>query len=134
MIQARGVPTILVLDDTDSRREAVSRMLRTEGYRVVPARSGIEAQWLFEREHWSADLLLTGFAPREEDGYHPGFAVGALLARLPILFMAELDRGESIRRGLLHPNAPYLRHPFPPSVLRRTIREALALAAGRPIN
>ena len=39
MIQARGGPTILVLDDTDSRREAVSRMLRTEGYRVVPARS-----------------------------------------------------------------------------------------------
>jgi CheY-like chemotaxis protein len=129
-----GARTILVLDDLQSRRESVSRMLRLEGYRVVPARSGIEAQWLFERQAWSADLLLTGFAPREEDGYHPGIAVGALLARVPILFMAELDRFESIRRGLIHPTAPYLRHPFPPSVLRRTIREALALAAARPIN
>jgi len=55
-------------------------------------------------------------------------------ARVPVLFMAELDRSESIRRGLIHPTAPYLRHPFPPSVLRRTIREALALAAARPIN
>jgi DNA-binding NtrC family response regulator len=129
-----GARTILVLDDLQSRRESVSRMLRLEGYRVVPARSGIEAQWLFERQAWSADLLLTGFAPREEDGYHPGIAVGALLARVPILFMAELDRFESIRRGLIHPTAPSLRHPFPPSVLRRTIREALALAAARPIN
>jgi CheY-like chemotaxis protein len=128
------VPTILVLDDLESRREAVSRMLRNEGYRAVPARSGIEAQWFFEREHWPVDLLLTSFAPREEDRYHPGIAVGALLARIPILFMAELDRGESVRRGLIHPAAPYLRHPFPPSVLRRTIREALALAASRPVN
>jgi CheY-like chemotaxis protein len=128
------VPTILVLDDLEPRREAVSRMLRNEGYGVVPARSGIEAQWFFEREHWPVDLLLTGFAPREEDRYHPGIAVGALVARMPILFMAELDRGESIRRGLIHPSAPYLRHPFPPSVLRRTIREALALAAARPVN
>ena len=134
MIQGRGVPTILVLDDIQPRREAVSRMLRTEGYRVVPVRSGIEAQWLFEREHWSADLLLTGFSPPEGDGYHPGIAVGSLLSRLPVLFMAELDRDESIRRGLIHPAAPYLRHPFPPSVLRRTIRQALALAAARPVN
>jgi CheY-like chemotaxis protein len=134
MTLERGGQTILVLDDLEPRREAVSRMLRLEGYRVVPARSGIEAQWLFEREHWAADLLLTGFSPREEDGYHPGIAVGALLDRVPVLFMAELDRVESIRRGLIHPGAPYLRHPFPPSVLRRTIREALALAAARPIN
>jgi CheY-like chemotaxis protein len=130
----RATETILVLDDVQLRREAVSRMLKLEGYRVVPARSGVEAQWLSERRDWTADLLLTGFAPREEDGYHPGFAVGSLLARVPILFMAELDRGESIRRGLIHPMAPYLRHPFPPSVLRRTVREALALAAARPIN
>ena len=134
MTLQRGAQTILVLDDVEARREAVSRMLRVEGYRAVPARSGIEAQWLFEREHWSADLLLTGFSPREEDGYHPGIAVGGLLARVPVLFMAELDRVESIRRGLLHPSALYLRHPFPPSVLRRTVREALALAAARPIN
>jgi CheY-like chemotaxis protein len=130
----RGAQTILVLDDLEPRREAVSRMLRAEGYRVVPARSGIEAQWLCEREHWVADLLLPGFAPREQDGYHPGIAVGALLARVPVLFMAELDRYESIRRGLIHPADPYLRHPFPPSVLRRTVQEALALAAARPIN
>lgn len=134
MTLERRAPTILVLDDLEPRRDAVSRMLRTDGYRVVPARSGIEAQWLFERQSWTADLLLTGFAPQEEDGYHPGIAVGALLARVPILFMAELDRYESIRRGLIHPTAPYLRHPFPPSVLRRTVREALALAAARPIN
>jgi CheY-like chemotaxis protein len=130
----RGAQTILVLDDLEPRREAVSRMLRVEGYQVVPARSGIEAQWLLEREHWAADLLLTGFSPREEDGYHPGPAMSVLLARVPILFMADLERGESIRRGLIHPSAPYLRHPFPPWVLRRTVREALALAAARPIN
>ncbi|CAN5879192.1 hypothetical protein BH24GEM1_BH24GEM1_08970 [soil metagenome] len=123
--------TILVLDDAESRRELLCRTLREAGYRVVPARSGIEAQWLHDHRAWSADLLLTGFAPAELDGYHPGLAVGALLKRMPILFMSALDRLESVRRGLIHPRAPYLRYPAPPGVLRRTVRQALA-GSGRP--
>ena len=119
-------PTIVVLDDAESRRELLCRVLRAEGYRAVPARSGIEAQWLHEHDLWKADLLLTSFAPAELDGYHPGFAVGALLDRIPILFMSELDRSESVRRGLIFPSAPYLRYPSPPGVLRRTVRLALS--------
>ena len=120
-----SAPTILVLDDTECRRELLCRTLRQGGYCVVPARSGIEAQWLHDHELWKADLLLTSFAPAELDGYHPGFAVGAVLDRMPILFMSELDRTESIRRGLISPSAPYLRYPAPPGVLRRTVRLAL---------
>lgn len=118
-------PTILVLDDAESRRELLCRTLRAEGYRVVPARSGIEAQWLHEQPSWSADLLLTGFAPAELDGYHPGIAVGAMLERVPVLFVSELDRRESVRRGLILPGAPYLRYPASPAVLRRMVHLAL---------
>jgi DNA-binding response OmpR family regulator len=127
-------PTILVLDDAESRRELLCRTLRLEGYRVVPARSGIEAQWLHDHQAWRADLLVTGFAPAELDGYHPGFAVGALLDRMPILFMSGLDRRESVRRGLIHPRAPYLRYPAPPGVLCRTVRLALSGRGGRPLH
>jgi len=122
-----SAPTILVLDDAELRRELLCRTLREEGYRVVPARSGIEAQWLHDYERWRADLLLTSFAPAELDGYHPGIAVGALLDRMPILFVSELDRSESIRRGLIFARAPYLRFPASPGVLRRTIRQALSV-------
>jgi DNA-binding response OmpR family regulator len=121
-----SVPTILVLDDTELRRELLCRTLREQGYRAVAARSGIEAQWLHDYDLWRADLLLTCFAPVELDGYHPGFAVGALLDRMPILFVSELDRTESVRRGLIFASAPYLRYPAAPGVLRRTVRQALA--------
>jgi len=127
-------PTIVVLDDGEARRELLCRVLRAEGYRAVPARSGIEAQWLHEHDLWRADLLLTSFAPAELDGYHPGFAVGALLDRMPILFMSELDRSESVRRGLIFPSAPYLRYPAPPGVLRRTVRRALSGQRGRLLH
>ena len=53
-------------------------------------------------------------------------AVGALLDRIPILFMSELDRSESTRHALIFPSAPYLRYPSPPSVLRGTVRQALS--------
>ena len=122
--------TIVVLDDAESRRDLLCRLLRADGYRAVPARSGIEAQWLHEHGLWKADLLVTSFAPAELDGYHPGLAVGALLDWMPILFMSELDRAESVRRGLIVPTAPYLRYPAPPGVLRRTVRQALS--AWRP--
>ena len=129
-----SAPTILLLDDAEVRRELLCRSLRYEGYRAIPARSGIEGQWLHENEVWTADLLLTAFAPAELDGYHPGFAVGALLDRIPILFMSELDRHESVRRGLILPSAPYLRYPAPPGVLRRTVRQALSKQSRRPLH
>jgi adenylate cyclase len=129
-----GAPTIVVLDDAESRRELLSRTLRDVGYRAVPARSGIEGQWLHEHGLWKADLLLTSFAPVELDSYHPGFAVGALIDRIPILFMSELDRSESVRRGLIFPSAPYLRYPSPPGVLRRTVRQALSANRPRPLH
>jgi CheY-like chemotaxis protein len=125
-----GAPTIVVLDDAESRRDLLCRTLRDGGYRAVPARSGIEAQWLHDHGLWKADLLLTSFAPAELDGYHPGVAVSALLDRIPILFMSELDRAESVRRGLIFPSAPYLRYPSPPGVLRRTVRQALSAKRG----
>lgn len=128
------VPTILVLDDAEPRRDLLCRMLRQDGYRAVPARSGVEAQWLHDHGLWKADLLLTGFAPAELDGYHPGFAVGALLERIPILFMSELDRTESVRRGLIFPWAPYLRYPAPPGVVRRTVRQALTGQRRKPVH
>jgi DNA-binding response OmpR family regulator len=118
--------TILVLDDAELRRELLCRTLRKGGYRAVPARSGIEAQWLHDHRAWSADLLVTGFAPTELDGYHSGIAVGALLGRIPVLFVSELDRGESVRRGLVFPEAPYLRLPAAPGLLCRTVRHALS--------
>jgi DNA-binding response OmpR family regulator len=129
-----GAATIVVLDDAESRRELLCRALRDVGYRAVPARSGIEAQWLHDHGLWKADLLLTCFAPAELDGYHPGFAVAALLDRIPILFMSELDRTESVRRGLIFPSAPYLRYPSPPGVLRRTVRQALSGQRPRPLH
>jgi DNA-binding NtrC family response regulator len=129
-----SAPTIVVLDDAESRRELLCRTLRKVGYRAVPARSGIEAQWLHDHGLWRADLLLTSFAPAELDGYHPGIAVGALLDWLPILFMSELDRFESVRRGLILPTAPYLRYPAPPGVLRRTVRQALVGQKRRPLH
>jgi response regulator RpfG family c-di-GMP phosphodiesterase len=126
--------TILVLDDAESRRQQLCHTLREAGYRVVPARSGIEAQWLHDHRAWNADLLLTGFAPAELDGYHPGFAVGALLERIPILFISEMDRLESVRRGLILPGAPYLKYPAPPGLLRRTVRQALSGPRRQPLH
>ena len=52
---------ILLIDDDDTGRRALERMLKSVGYAVVPASTGEEAFSLMEREHFHlivSDLLL----------------------------------------------------------------------------
>jgi hypothetical protein len=53
---------------------------------------------------------------------------------MPILFVSELNRTESVRRGLIFASAPYLHYPAPPGVLRRTVRQALAGQKRKPLH
>jgi CheY-like chemotaxis protein len=55
---AVGSETLLVVDDEDLVRKAVSAMLETAGYRVLKASSGAEALALFEGDDPLRDLSL----------------------------------------------------------------------------
>jgi two-component system cell cycle sensor histidine kinase/response regulator CckA len=118
--------TILVIDDEEPTRTEVCRILRREGYTAIPARRGLEAQWCVERHGMELDLLLADLAHPEADAYHVGIPLDLLRPHTPIVFMSTAAREENIRRGLLHPRAPFLRKPFPPYVLTRAIRNVLA--------
>jgi CheY-like chemotaxis protein len=60
------MPTILVVDDTTLAREAVSKLLEYEGFRVLRAEHGRDA-WAMMYEH-SPDLVLLDLMMPEMDG------------------------------------------------------------------
>lgn len=117
--------TILVVADQEAVRTLVCGILRRQGYTAIPARSGVEAQWYAEQHGNTVDLLVTDLMLPETDGYHLGIPFGQLHPHTPVLFMSSWPHEETIRRGLLHPRAPYLQKPFPPRVLRRKVRQVL---------
>jgi DNA-binding NtrC family response regulator len=122
---ARSLETILVVHEDEALRAHVSRVLRAEGYRAIPAGHSVEAQWCLERHGSEVDLLLIDLTPPVARDYHLGIPLEALWPHTPVIFTALEGRAESIRRGLLHPRTPFLQKPFAPRVLTRTVRSVL---------
>jgi DNA-binding response OmpR family regulator len=129
----RSRETILIVHDDDALRAHVSRVLAADGYTAIPSRHSVEAQWCAERGAADVDLLLIDLVPPAWRDYHLGIPLGALWAHTPVIFTAPERREESIRRGLLHPRAPFLQEPFPPRVLTRTVRWVLDRRQARPL-
>jgi len=59
--------TVLVVDDEEDAREAMSVLLRQAGARVIPVSSAVEALEFLERQ--TPDVLLSDIAMPGEDGY-----------------------------------------------------------------
>jgi DNA-binding response OmpR family regulator len=129
---SRSLETILVVHENESLRSHVCRVLRAEGYRAIPAGHSVAAQWCVERHGSEVDLLLIDLAPPPARDYHLGIPLGALWPHTPVIFTSVDGREENIRRGLLHPRSPFLRSPFPPRVLARTVRAVLDGRAAVP--
>jgi DNA-binding response OmpR family regulator len=125
MHASRVRETILVVEDQPQLRGELCRILRRDGYVAIPARRGPEAQWCVERHGDRIDLLVAELAAPEADEYHLGIPIGRLFPRTPALFISRSAREEHVRRGLLLPHTPFLRTPFPPATLSRTVRALL---------
>jgi DNA-binding response OmpR family regulator len=128
----RSLETILVVHEDEALRAHVSRVLRAEGYRAIPAGHSVEAQWCLERHGSEVDLLLIDLTPPVARDYHLGIPLEALWPHTPVIFTSVDRREDNIRRGLLRPGHPFLQKPFPPRVLTRTVRAVLDRWAAPP--
>ncbi|HEU4698496.1 MAG TPA: hypothetical protein VFS40_04910 [Gemmatimonadales bacterium] len=127
-VQVRPSPvrTILVVDNDEGVRGAMCRILRTAGYRVIPAGQGMLAHRCLEDASTRVDLIVTELLPPAPDGFHLGIPYGWRRATTPVLFTSRAPREWNIREGLLDPRAAFLRRPFPPRDLVRAVRDTLA--------
>jgi two-component system, cell cycle sensor histidine kinase and response regulator CckA len=129
----RSRETILVVQEEEALRATVCQVLRGEGYTAIPVGHSVEAQWCVERHGAEVDLLLIDLAPPAARDYDLSIPLCALWPHTPVIFTSAQGRAESIRRGLLHPRAPFLQQPFPPYVLTRTVRAVLDRWTASPV-
>ncbi len=124
--RASGHETILVVEDEESLRALIARMLRAEGYVSLEARDGREALKVLEQQDDPVDLVLIDMVMPVMDG---GRLAAELQRRAPgqrILCMSAYAPAELADLGLQSPDAPFLRKPFMPDQLYRHVREVLA--------
>ena len=106
------MPIILVVEDEDSIRNNILRLLKIEGYDAVAAPNGKRALELAQSLH--PDLILSDVNMPEMDGFAMVEALRAQpeFATTPVVFLTALDDRKHFRRGMALGADDYLTKPF----------------------
>lgn len=119
---------ILLVDDEPVLRQLVRKILQRAGYTVLEAAGPREALDLV-RGNPKIDLLLTDVVMPEMGGAELARQVTELTPDVPVVYMSGYPDETVTREGVSSEGTTFLRKPFSPELLTRTIRLALGGAA-----
>ncbi|MGH7619217.1 MAG: ATP-binding protein, partial [Gemmatimonadaceae bacterium] len=121
-----GTESILVVEDAEDVRILARRTLEERGYTVRVARNAAEA--LEIAAAGTIDVLLTDIVMPQTSG--PALVAEFRATRqAPLVIYMSGYADDALERYELDPAAVFLRKPFTPSVLARTVRRAIDDAA-----
>jgi hypothetical protein len=123
-----GGETILVVDDDDSVRGVITRVLRRAGYTVFAVTGPGEALALGDAHRGGIDLLLTDIAMPEMDGLELARRLQQSRPGLEILPMSGYAPDVTASRWKHADPSRLLRKPFTAARLLEAVREALDAA------
>ncbi len=115
--------TILVVEDDEGARTALSSFLQANGFGVRTASSGAEA--LAALAGPPPDAVLLDLVLPEPDGFEVLRRVRAREAQLPVVVLSALAHAEDVVRAMKLGATDYLPKPFEPSELDLVLRRAL---------
>ena len=125
----RRVVTILLVEDEAFVREVAGEILRSAGYRVLPARNAAEAVWTFRCHRDEVQLLLTDVVLPDRNGCELAHELLSDSGRVKAIFISGYPEGAFTIKGRLHPGWFYLPKPFSAASLLQKIKEALNQAS-----
>ena len=120
-----GSETVLLVEDEEAVREMVLRILRNEGYAVVPCSSGAEALEYCRTHLDDIDLLLTDVVMPKMSGHELSEQASSLCIGLKTLFMSGYTEASIAQRGVPAVSEHLINKPFKPAELLATVRSLL---------
>ena len=121
----RGSESILLVEDDSNLRALVARVLKSRGYTVHVAASGIEALVIASDPATLLDAVITDVVMPGMNGRE---LVEKLLESRPemgSLLMSGYTDDDVLRRGVLQGETAFLQKPFTPDQLARKVRAVL---------
>jgi GAF domain-containing protein/ActR/RegA family two-component response regulator len=101
-LKESGQARILVIDDEDSVRDILSRMLKTKGHQVAVASNGEEGIERFRSQPF--DLVFTDLGMPKLSGWEVGKTIKGINPKVPIVMITgwgvELDREKMSESGI----------------------------------
>jgi CheY-like chemotaxis protein len=120
-----GSETILLAEDEDIVRDLAMMVLRAGGYKVLPARDGMEAIRIGDSYKGTIHLLVTDVVMPRMNGRE---LVGRILPARPqmkVLYMSGYTEDAIIHHGVLEEGVEFIQKPFMTTDLVRRVREVL---------
>jgi two-component system, cell cycle sensor histidine kinase and response regulator CckA len=126
-------PTVLVVDDEETPRSDICRMVRALGYPTRSAHDGREALRYIQQHPGEIRLVLTDLIMPYMDGGELFERARDLHPRLPIALMSSSPQGEIAELLAGYPELPFLEKPFTSEALYRVLTPLLGPPT-RPIG
>jgi two-component system cell cycle sensor histidine kinase/response regulator CckA len=117
--------TILLAEDEDGVRQAVTRILTRAGYRVLAAPNGQEALTIAERHDGIIHALITDVVMPGMNGRQLGEALQLTRPGTPVLHMSGFAAPIMTEQGLLAPDVTIVCKPFTKSELLNALSAVL---------
>lgn len=120
-----GSETILVVEDEESVRSIVKKILDAKGYKVLLASNPQEALSICQRHQGPIHLLLTDVVMPQMSGRQVADHLAFSRADMKVLYMSGYADDAVVRHGILERGVAFLQKPFTPQTLARKVREVL---------
>jgi two-component system cell cycle sensor histidine kinase/response regulator CckA len=121
----QGDETILLVEDEDTVRRTVSKILAMYGYEVLEAQNGRSALQLCELYRKPIDLLLTDVVMPEMSGRELANRLASQHPEMKVLYMSGYTDDVIVHHGVLDQGTEFIQKPFTPDVLARRVRDVL---------
>lgn len=123
--ELRGSETVLIVDDDDDARDAMSRTLEYHGYTVLQARGGREAVDLLEETDADVDLLLVDVVMPGMTGISLSEEIAERHPDTPILFTSGYADEGVATPAQMEGRTHFLKKPMTIRALAEKVREVL---------
>ncbi|PPS45172.1 SpoIIE family protein phosphatase [Chroococcidiopsis sp. TS-821] len=114
---------ILVVDDNESNRDLLSRLITAQGYTVTTAANGLQAIQLIKTGNY--DLILLDILMPEVNGYEVLQWLREQFQHIPAIAISALDEIDSVVKCIEMGAEDYLTKPFNSVLLRARIEACL---------
>jgi two-component system cell cycle sensor histidine kinase/response regulator CckA len=119
---------ILVVEDEDSVRLVVMRVLQEAGYEVLGAANGAEALEELEEIGGSVKLVLSDIVMPGMSGRQLSSELSRRYHEIPIVWMSGHTREAEVQKGQIGIDEPFLHKPLPPELLLDTVAQVIGRA------
>ena len=133
----RGGPAegrVLLVEDEETVRQIIARMLSEAGFEVLQARHGREALERLTEAQGGVDVIVSDIVMPVMDGRHLTAQLRTRFPDVPTVWMSGYPRENLAEGDAIPAGAPFLQKPVPPELLIETVRLAMARAGSRSLG